>query len=98
MCFVLEHVPGGDLFGFLQEHGSFPEAWCRLYLAEIAMALDWVHQQRYVYRDLKPENILVATDGHLKLADFGTAKRLAVAEGEEGRGGAGRGGEGISLV
>ena len=31
---------------------------------------------RFVYRDLKSENVLVASDGHLKLADFGTAKRL----------------------
>ena len=74
--FVLEHVAGGDLFNYLQEHRLFPEEWCRLYLAEIAMALDWVHKHRFVYRDLKPENILVAGDGHLKLADFGTAKRL----------------------
>ena len=81
--FVLEHVAGGDLFGFLQDHRSFPEAWCRLYLAEIAMALDWVHKSRFVYRDVKPENILVANDGHLKLADFGTAKRLPAAEGED---------------
>lgn len=74
--FVLEHVEGGDLFTHLQEHRRFPEQWCRLYLAEVALALAWVHKHRYVYRDLKPENILVASDGHLKLADFGTAKRL----------------------
>lgn len=74
--FVLEYVPGGDLFGILQEHGHFPEDWCRIYLAEMAMALAWMHTHRLVYRDLKSENILVASDGHLKLADFGTAKRL----------------------
>lgn len=29
-----------------------------------------------MYRDLKPENILINADGHIKLTDFGFAKRI----------------------
>lgn len=29
-----------------------------------------------VYRDLKPENLLLDKDGHLKITDFGFAKKL----------------------
>lgn len=50
--------------------------WAQIYIAEIALAIDYVHSHDFVYRDLKPENILVAHDGHLKLADFGLAKKL----------------------
>ena len=28
------------------------------------------------YRDLKPENILIDSEGHLKLVDFGFAKKI----------------------
>lgn len=32
------------------------------------------------YRDLKPENLLITTDGYLKMADFGFAKKLPVGQ------------------
>jgi protein kinase A len=35
-----------------------------------------LHDNNIVYRDLKPENILIDARGHVKLTDFGFAKRI----------------------
>lgn len=46
------------------------------YLAEIAIAIEWLHSMNIVHRDIKPENILVDSAGHAKLIDLGLSKRL----------------------
>ncbi len=46
------------------------------YAAEIILAIEYLHEKKIVYRDLKPENLLLSQDGHIKLADFGLAKKL----------------------
>lgn len=48
----------------------------RIYAAEVAMALEFLHEMGIVYRDLKPENMLLGADGHLQLVDFGFAKEI----------------------
>ena len=39
--------------------------------------MEFLHEKQGVaYRDLKPENILIDAEGHLKLVDFGFAKKV----------------------
>ena len=71
---VLDYMGGGELFFWLKTEKRFSENRSRLYAAEIALALDALHQANIVYRDLKPENILLDSVGHLRLTDFGLAK------------------------
>ena len=73
---LLEFVPGGELFSYLRNYGRFNNAWSNFYACEIVSALDYLHSKNIVYRDLKPENLLLDREGHLKITDFGFAKKL----------------------
>ena len=70
----LEYIPGGELNNHLQQVGRIPIDDVRLYIAEISLALNYLHSLGIIYRDLKPENILMTADGHLKITDFGLTK------------------------
>jgi serine/threonine protein kinase len=67
-------VNGGELFTHLRKEERFSEARVRFYGAQIALALEYLHQKRIAHRDLKPENIIFDSRGYVKLTDFGFAK------------------------
>lgn len=73
---LLEFVPGGELFSLLRNMGRFTTNTANFYACEIVCALDYLHSKTIVYRDLKPENLLLDKEGHLKITDFGFAKKL----------------------
>ncbi|XP_076323842.1 cAMP-dependent protein kinase catalytic subunit 3-like isoform X2 [Tachypleus tridentatus] len=73
---LFEYVCGGELFTYLRNAGRFSSTTGAFYAAEIVLALEYLHKQQVVYRDLKPENLLLDRDGHLKITDFGFAKKL----------------------
>jgi serine/threonine protein kinase len=72
----LEYISGGDLFHCLQKFTIIPIRDVRIYVAEIALALDFLHRNNIIYRDIKPENILIDRQGHIKLTDFGLSKDM----------------------
>ena len=45
-------------------------------MAEVILGLNDIHSQNYIYRDLKPENIMLDLDGHIRIVDFGLAKKV----------------------
>lgn len=71
---VMEYLNGGDLYSLLRKVGCLEEKVARVYVAELVLALEYIHSLGIVHRDLKPDNILIAQDGHIKLTDFGLSK------------------------
>ncbi|GMI51971.1 hypothetical protein TeGR_g4395, partial [Tetraparma gracilis] len=87
----MDFVQGGDFFTFLRKVGRMKESWAQLYVCEIALALQSLHDIGIIYRDLKPENVLLERDGHIKITDFGLSRSFEVRDAlpddiEKGRG------------
>lgn len=71
---VTEYIPGGELYQRIREEGTFSLERVRLYGAQLALAIGYLHERGIIHRDLKPENILINRNGYLKLTDFGLVK------------------------
>lgn len=76
--FVLELIPGGNLFERLVSGSIHPDLQYSFSL-DIARGLRYLHDMRIIHRDLKPENILLAWHDQqviAKISDFGHAASL----------------------
>lgn len=73
---MMEYVIGGEFFSHLRKAGRLPNDTARFYAAEITLAFEHLHSMSIIYRDLKPENLLLDATGHIKITDFGFAKKV----------------------
>ena len=78
----MEYIQGTTLKEKLAE-GPLPVKEALEKATEIAEALEAAHKQEIVHRDLKPSNIMLTPEGHVKVMDFGLAKRVTPVEGQE---------------
>ena len=74
LYFLTEFLQGGELFFHLRRNSGYKEKAVRFYMCQILLALEYMHNNNYIYRDLKPENILIDKEGNIKLTDFGLSK------------------------
>lgn len=73
--FTQEFVDGGTLAQRLAKE-TLPTDTAARMLLELAEAVAFAHSRGVVHRDLKPSNVLITSDGSLKIADFGLARRM----------------------
>lgn len=71
---ALESCEGGELFDQITRKKRLSEDEARFYAAEVIDALEYLHGLGLIHRDIKPENLLLTSDGHIKIADFGSVK------------------------
>jgi len=71
---AMEYLPRGDLKARIQRGLNEQEALH--YVAQIAAALQVVHEAGLVHRDLKPPNVMLRDNDSVALIDFGLARSL----------------------
>jgi len=73
---VMEFLPGGDLMTLLMKEDTLSEEVAQFYMAETALAIEYIHSLNFIHRDIKPDNLLLDSKGHVKLSDFGLCTGL----------------------
>lgn len=78
---VMELIDGITLKQYMQKKdGSLNWRESLYFITQIVRALGHAHGRGIIHRDIKPQNIMVLRDGSVKVADFGIARIMSVAQ------------------
>jgi len=90
LCYIVtELLTGGELIDQILKVDHYTEKHARQTLQLLLEAVAHMHSQGVVHRDLKPQNLMLQDnrdDWHIKVVDFGMAKRCKSAKTGVGRG------------
>ena len=71
---VLDLLTGGDLRYHIAYKKTFNESETKFFIANMILALEYIHSKNILHRDIKPENLVLEKSGYLRITDFGVAK------------------------
>ena len=79
--YAMEYVEGDTLKEHLKKHGALdPAQWERPFL-QLMQDIGYLHANGVIHRDIAPDNIKIASNGTLKLIDFGLARPYMMNQG-----------------
>ncbi len=76
---VMEYVKGQTLKDIIRSQAPLSPEKALNITRQIAEALTHAHANHIIHRDIKPQNIMIATDGRVKVTDFGIARAASSA-------------------
>jgi len=76
---VMELIEGITLKQYINRKGLLNWKEALHFATQITKALSHAHSRGIIHRDIKPHNIMILKDGSVKVADFGIARLLTVA-------------------
>ena len=68
---VMSYASGGSTRQRYPEGTRLQMQQAVLYIQQVASALHYAHERKFIHRDVKPENILLGADDDVLLGDFG---------------------------
>lgn len=70
---VMDYAPKGTLRQRHPRGSQLPLSTILPYVKQVADALQYAHEEKFIHRDVKPENMLVGKRNEILLSDFGIA-------------------------
>lgn len=73
--YVMEYIPGLNLGDYIKKNGPMTEKQALPVIAQVANALEYIHNRKILHLDVKPANIMFRENDEVVLIDFGISKR-----------------------
>ena len=68
--FLMEYIRGKELFDVIRDIGILTKYQTQFYSGALLLAINYLHERKYIYRDIKPENVMVALNVNINILNL----------------------------